>query len=615
MLRLRLGPAFLCVICLAGILSGCGGGSSDSVSSPAAWSVTMSNIPTQFGPSGVGEYSISVTNTGLGASIGSVTVTDTLPAGLTASGMSGSGTGWTCTVRSASCTTLGAIAAGASATITLTVNVAQNASGSVTNLATVSGGGAASNGSGQDVTQIGTSPGSKINHVLVIFQENRTPDNLFQGLCAANGGVPGCGTGTAKYDLQGFGFTSSGTKVTLVSTPLATTYDLGHSHAAFLSTCQWNASQSQCAMNGSDLEPCSGTGCPAQNAAYEYVQTSDVQPYLTMAETYTFGDMMFQTNEGPSFPAHQYILSGTSAISETSTVYVSDNPINDMRGDNTAGAGCLAPPGASENSLDTSLPFPNQTYGTLTSSQMCLEHPTLTDLLESNGLTWKYYSATDGSIWTAPDAIQHMCQPSGPADQLVCSGPDWTDANPNVVLEGSGTQITTDIGNGQLASVTWVIPTGQNSDHAGNVPSDGPSWVTSIVNAIGQSAFWSDTTIIVAWDDWGGWYDHVPPPIRSGNSYEYGFRVPLLVISPYAKPAYVSHAPEDFGSILRFIEINFGNLGFIGPGNYADSYALGDLSDCFNFGQTPLVFTPIQAPLDANHFRNDKSPPAPPDDD
>jgi phospholipase C len=185
------------------------------------------------------------------------------------------------------------------------------------------------------------------------------------------------------------------------------------------------------------------------------------------------------------------------------------------------------------------------------------------------------------------------------------------------VLEGSGAQIITDITSGQLAAVSWVIPNGKSSDHAGDNDGTGPSWVAAIVNAIGQSQYWQNTAIIVTWDDWGGWYDHQPPPsIR--DSYEYGLRVPLIVISPYAKQAYISHQVNDFGSILRFIEEVFSlqDIDYTNPSApYADSYALGDLSDCFDFNQTPLGFTPIPAAKGADYFLNDKSPPTPPDND
>ena len=166
----------------------------------------------------------------------------------------------------------------------------------------------------------------------------------------------------------------------------------------------------------------------------------------------------------------------------------------------------------------------------------------------------------------------------------------------------------TDIANGQLPAVSWVIPNGQASDHPVGTDGSGPSWVASIVNAIGSSPYWSNTAIFIAWDDWGGWYDHVAPTVI--NSYEYGFRVPLIVVSPFAKPGYISHVTHDFGSILKFIEKVY-NLPSLG---YADAPA-DDLSDCFNFNQTPLTFQTIAAQFDASHFLNDTRPPGDPDDD
>src|SRR5206468_5162446 len=151
-------------------------------------------------------------------------------------------------------------------------------------------------------------------------------------------------------------------------------------------------------------------------------------------------------------------------------------------------------------------------------------------------------------------------------------------------------------------------PTAAASDHASSNDGSGPSWVASIVNAVGNSQFWSSTAIIITWDDWGGWYDHVAPKIT--NSYEYGFRVPLIVVSPFAKPAYVSHVTHDFGSILKFIEETF-NLPSLG---YADARA-DDLSDCFNLSQRPLTFQTSSAVYDANYFLNDRTPPKDPDDD
>ena len=352
-------------------------------------------------------------------------------------------------------------------------------------------------------------------------------------------------------------------------------------------------------MDGADLIVCSPSqNCPS-DPQYQYVQASDVQPYFTMAETYTFGDRMFQTNQGPSFPAHQYILAGTSAISEKSTIYAAENP-----GGAKGGAGCLAPVGATINTMDTSQPDPRTPEGN--TDQLCFEHPTLTDLLDASQLSWKYYAPAPGSIWTAPDAIQHMC---APPHSESCTVPEWTN---HVVIENQNNQILNDIAAGQLANVSWVIPNAQASDHPGSTDGSGPSWVAAIVNAIGTSQYWSDTAIIITWDDWGGWYDHVAPQVR--DSYEYGLRVPLIVISPFAKPAYISKQTHDFGSILKFVETMFG-LTTVGNGDgYADSRA-DDLSDCFDFNQTPLVFKQIQAPLGADYFLNNTAPGTGPDDD
>jgi phospholipase C len=241
----------------------------------------------------------------------------------------------------------------------------------------------------------------------------------------------------------------------------------------------------------------------------------------------------------------------------------------------------------------------------------CFEHPTLTDLLQDNGVSWRYYTPSAGSIWTAPNAIEHICQQKTVNGVLTCTGSDWTN---NVAIPQ--TRVLTDIASAQLAQVTWVIPSGAESDHALTNDGSGPSWVASIVNAIGSSQYWANTAIIITWDDWGGWYDHVPPfkvindGVSWGSGYVYGMRVPLIVVSPYAKAAYISHTTHDFGSILKFVETTF-KLPSLG---YADSPA-DDLSDCFDLTQTPLAYKAIPAALDADYFINDKRAPTDPDDD
>jgi phospholipase C len=445
---------------------------------------------------------------------------------------------------------------------------------------------------------LGIAAVSPIQHIVIIFQENRSPDNLFQDPVLISKGA----------DIQNYGVNSLGQKITLSPMNLGTNgsnpsdYDIGHSHKSFLAMCDLNSSGDACAMDGADLTNVTCNpgvpNCPPLNPQFMYVNPSEVQPYFQMAEQYTFADRMFQTNQGPSFPAHQFIISGTSAPQVGSSQFVENNPQGiPNAGSNT---GCASPAKETVNQIDPA--------GVETSIYPCFEHQTLTDLLEAANLTWRYYTPTAGSIWTGPNAIQHLCGPDAPPpNATACVGTEWSQ---NVVLEppGQTAQVLTDIANGQLATVSWVIPQGMESDHPSSNDGSGPSWVASVVNAIGGSPYWSNTAILIAWDDWGGWYDHVAPPIV--NSYEYGFRVPMIVVSPYAKPAYISHTTHDFGSILKFIEETF-NLPSLG---YADVPA-DDLVDCFNFSQTPLTFKTIAAPLKADYFLNDKRPPTDPDND
>jgi phospholipase C len=441
-------------------------------------------------------------------------------------------------------------------------------------------------------------PAAKIQHVIVIVQENRTPDNLFQDPVLIKAG--------ADIAQSGKNMNSPTLMTTLTPTSLVTNYDLSHAHAAFIKTYNNGGMDGATLIEVDCPSPCTPALPP--NPEYQYVQASDVQPYYTLAETYTFGDRMFQTNQGPSYPAHQFLISGTSMASTQlnvpSNLWIAENPAA------TDDTGCTAPPTQVVKLIDTTNmnPLTNETQRVYP----CFDHPTLTDLLDQNSISWKYYTPSPGSIWTAPNSISHMCGPNAtPPNATACTGSDWVD---HVIL--NQTQILSDISAGQLPAVSWVIPDGDESDHALGNTGEGPSWVSSIVNAIGNSRYWANSAIIVTWDDWGGWYDHVVPPVSTTNSYEMGFRVPLIVVSPYAKAAYISHVQHDFGSILKFIETTFGlsTINPSDPSSYADNSA-DDLSDCFDLNQTPLTFQTIAAPLDAAHFLNDKRPRTDPDDD
>ncbi|MBV8531891.1 MAG: hypothetical protein JO104_11270 [Candidatus Eremiobacteraeota bacterium] len=399
---------------------------------------------------------------------------------------------------------------------------------------------------------------SPITHVVVIVQENRTVDNLFQFLPGAN--------------TQNYGVNLQNQQVPLHPRGLKARYDIDHVHY------DWRAAYNNGGMNGWSKETCTGT-CPA-NPQFGYVPQADVQPYYQMAETYTFGDEMFQSSQGPSFPAHQYIVSGTSANYDgSSSLVAGDTGLNQ--------GGCDSPPGTLVRLIDATGHEGNRVFP-------CFNRRSIFTLLDAAGISWRFYEANGGAgPWNAVDALQPIWKNTQEFSQ-------------NVVWPSS--QVLTDIANGALASVVFVTPTTPESDHAGDNNGTGPSWVASIVNAIGSSSYWNETAIVVIWDDWGGWYDHVKPVMY--NSYELGFRVPLIVISPYAKTAYVSHVPYEFGSILKFVEETF-NLGSLGTTDLRAT----DLSDCFTFAVHPRRFGKIRAPYSAKYFLRQPLTNQPPDKD
>lgn len=482
-------------------------------------------------------------------------------------------------------------------------------------------------------------PLTPIQHILVVFQENRTPDNLF-------GSNPSFEPGADIVNANDPKITCHGTPVQLTSAPLASCIDPGHGHASFVATCNLDPTTQVCKMDGAcDVggvsEKCSKN---PKDAPYRFVDnsTGTVQPYFDIATWYGFANRMFQTNQGPSFPAHQFIISGTSAPVFYPKKYydwfMAENPPGIQGQQDT---GCTAPadqyvkmidPGGSEGSC-------NRQDGQHC-QYPCFDHPTLTDQIDASGqLSWRYYAPSAGITWNAPTAISHICQPN--AQKTACEGADWTQhdvLNPKQVLTDLGANPNSPQCN--LASVSWVIPDGKYSDHGQSNDGTGPAWVASIVNAVGQDpnhcGYWSNTVILITWDDWGGWYDHVAPfstkgyPNGGGNGqqYVYGFRIPLLVVSAYSpvagNPGYVSNHTHDFGSILAFIEHVFGlhevNYQYAYP--YADHFAPelteGEpyaLADFFNFNQPAHQFHAISAAHVAADFLNDTRPPVDPDDD
>jgi phospholipase C len=274
---------------------------------------------------------------------------------------------------------------------------------------------------------------------------------------------------------------------------------------------------------------------------------------------------MFATESSGSFTAHQYLIAGQSG----GTV---DFPSN-------LPWGCDAVPGTTVPLLDpdgdgdeTTGPFP------------CMGYPTLADIFDRANVNWAYYSPQvdsgggtahlGGDVWSAFDAIR-----------AVRYGNDW-----QTKVKSPETTFFSDLQSGNLPQVSWIIPDFENSDHPQAKSNTGPSWVTSIVNAVGQSSYWKSTAIVVVWDEWGGWYDNVPPPQL--DYLGLGIRVPMIVISPYAKRGYISHTQYETGSILKFMETSFGTPSLGATDDRATS-----IVDCFDFTQPAQPFRVIRAPF------------------
>jgi phospholipase C len=215
--------------------------------------------------------------------------------------------------------------------------------------------------------------------------------------------------------------------------------------------------------------------------------------------------------------------------------------------------------------------------------ETCLDNTTLGDELDKANLSWRYYTSPingDGGAWSAYQAINH-----------IYNGPDW---NKDVVTPQ--TQFFSDVSYGNLPVVSWITPTCENSDHAGCGSNTGPSWVASLVNAIGESQYWDSTAIFLFWDDYGGWYDHVPPGLVDYDGL--GIRVPLIIISAYAKQGCISHRHYEHGTILKFIENQWGLARL----SASDTRANLPEADCFAYSSPPRSFTPINAPHGKEYF-------------
>jgi phospholipase C len=312
-----------------------------------------------------------------------------------------------------------------------------------------------------------------------------------------------------------------------------------------------------------------------------YKTAKDIPNYWAYAKSFVLQDRMFESARSYSLPSHLFMVSGWSAW-------------------------CARPldPSTCQSSLlkadlDREQPDGTPDYG----------WTDLTYLLHKHHVSWRYYVA----VGTQPDcddgAIACVPKPQAPGTPEIWNPlPDFVTVHQDG--ETGNIRPVSDFfaaaRSGHLPAVAWIVPTNKYSEHSPALVSDGQFWVTSLINTIMRGPDWKSTAIFVSWDDWGGFYDHVNPPTVDGNGY--GLRVPGLVISPYAKRGYVDHQTLSFDAYLKFIEDDFLGGQRLDPKTDGRpdprpsvrerARVLGDLRNDFDFSQpprAPLVLPPRPA--------------------
>lgn len=382
--------------------------------------------------------------------------------------------------------------------------------------------------------------GWPIKHIIVIVKENHTFDNYF-------GTFPGA-EGTSTYQLSDGGMGACG------HAPDNTLRDMDHSHGAGVA--DWNGGK----MNGWDLVQ--GTSVNGDLLAYKQYGESDIPNYWAYARTFTLGDHFFSQMNGPSFPGHLAVLAAQAAGALGNPDTTITHPY----------WGC-------DQSSSTRISVENPMTCQEERVFPCFSIPTVPDVLPANK-TWRFYGSNFYAlpeVWTMFNAVRE-----------IRYSPQWS----NIV---NVNDFESDVDNHRLPDVTWLV----NQDLADEHPQVGgvcfgENWTVRKINKVMQSDYWKDTAIIFTMDDFGGWYDHVPPPRRYGcspdtNPYGLGFRLPIIIMSPYAKPGFVFKEVAEHASIPKFIETIMGSkktLSELDPA--AQDGQANDLLNAFDFNQTPL---------------------------
>lgn len=353
-----------------------------------------------------------------------------------------------------------------------------------------------------------------IKRAIYLMMENRSFDNLFGRFPGANGASTGL-----KF----------GQEVPLMRTPHWMPGDLPHDRAAHLN-----------AVNGGTYDGF-GVGQFGDPWAYTTFDPDELPAYWGMGRDYVLCDNFYASAAGPSFPNHFFFVAGQAGGAI-------DNPENietrlDGPGKRFKSWGCDAVG-------DNVYVFVKDEHGNLSKHDSCFSFRTVPEQLEEAGISWAYYAADpyqSGYFWNALNGIE---------------GVFHTDLWRRGDTIRSVDRLVQDIRADRLPSVTWITPRFELSDHPPESTCFGHNWVTDVVNAVIEGDGWEHTALFITWDEWGGFFDHVVPPEVDDTGF--GFRVPMLVVSPYAKRGYVDDAEGEFSSPLKFIEDNWG-LPYLTP--------------------------------------------------
>jgi len=330
--------------------------------------------------------------------------------------------------------------------------------------------------------------------------------------------------------------------------------------------------------------------CSSGNATdvMGYHTESDIPNYWTYARDFVLQDHMFEPNASWSLPAHLFLVSEWSAYCTEH-----DNPsscVNDLQ---------TLPAERPQARPATYGGQAGATRNTKNGTQPDYAWTDLTYLLDKSHVSWGYYVVSG----TEPDCENDAAMTCAPVRQNANTPGIW---NPlpwfDTVQADHQLGNIQDVSNfygaakaGTLPAVSWVVPSNEVSEHPTNPVSFGQSYVTSLINAVMNGPNWSSSAIFLAWDDWGGFYDHVAPPSVDENGY--GLRVPGLVISPYAKRGYIDHQALSFDAYDKFLEDDFLGGQRLDPATDGrpdprpdvreNAKTLGNLADDFDFNQSP----------------------------